>query len=256
MVHPCERHNVTKIFYMNSVNSIRKKQASRQEWVRESRFGQWFQTTDIWYDYVLSEAIFDFTQLLGHSISETRQLLDIGCHQGLAFQLLEEHFQPKTIIGVDIDQEQVTLALKAAARCHCHVKCKQGTVYNLELPDNSIDLIFCHQLLHHLSDQTSGLDELYRVLVPGGVLLLGESCRSFLDLFWVRLFFRHPKQIQKTAQEFFELVKLRGFHVGDGDIKASNPWWGQKDLGVTEKIGLPQKPQEPTEVLMVARKPF
>ncbi len=241
---------------MNSMDLMPKKQASEQEWVRESRFGQWFQTTDIWFEYVLTEALIDFNQLLGNSISETRQLLDIGCHQGVAFQLLEEHFQPKTIIGVDIDREQIRLALEAATRCQCHVICEQGTVYSLDLPDNSIDLIFCHQLLHHLSDQTSGLDELYRVLVPGGVLLLGESCRSFLDLLWVRLFFRHPKQIQKTAHEFIELVKSRGFHIGDEDIKSSIPWWSQKDLGVTKKIGWRQKPQEPTEVLMVARKPF
>ena len=238
------------------MDSIPKKQVSEQEWVRESRFGQWFQTTDIWYDYVLSEAIFDFKQLLGHSISETRQLLDIGCHQGLAFQLLEEHFQPRTIIGVDIDREQIRRALEAGTRCRCQVKCERGTVYNLGLPDNSIDVIFCHQLLHHLSDQTSALEELYRVLVPGGVLLSGESCRSFLDLLWVRLFFRHPKQIQKTAHEFVELIKVSGFQIRDEDIKFSIPWWSRKDLGVSEKIGLPQKLQEPTEVLIVARKPF
>ena len=88
---------------MNSMDLMPKKQASEQEWVPESRFGQWFQTTDIWYDYVLSEALFDFKQLLDNSIAETRQLLDIGCHQGVAFQLLEQHFQPKTIIGIDID---------------------------------------------------------------------------------------------------------------------------------------------------------
>ncbi len=241
---------------MNSMDVIPKKQVSEQEWVRESRFGQWFQTTDIWYDYVLSEAIVDFKQLLGNSISETHQLLDIGCHQGLAFQLLEEHFRPKTIIGVDIDSEQIRLALEAGTRCLCQVKCEQGTVYNLGLSDNSIDVIFCHQLLHHLSDQTSALEELYRILVPGGVLLSGESCRSFLDLLWVRLFFRHPKQIQKTAHEFVELIKASGFQIREDDIKSSIPWWSRKDLGLSEKIGLLQKPQEPTEVLMVARKPF
>ncbi len=241
---------------MNNMDLISKQQVSEQEWVRETRFGRWFLTTGIWYEYVLSEAIFDLKQLLGNSISETRQLLDIGCHQGLAFQLLEEHFQPKTIIGIDIDREQINLALQAGKHCRCQVKCEQGTVYNLDLPDNSIDVIFCHQLLHHLSDQTSALEELYRVLVPGGVLLSGESCRSFLDLLWVRLFFRHPKQIQKTAHEFVELTKASGFQIRDEDIRSSIPWWSRKDLGLSEKIGLPQKPQEPTEVLMVARKPF
>ena len=237
------------------MDAMARETTCEQVWVRESRFGQWFQTTDIWFEYVLSEAVLDFKQLLNPTLTETHQILDIGCHQGMAFNLLEEHFHPRTIIGIDIDREQISLALEAAKRCRCHVQCLHGTVYNLDLPDNSIDLIFCHQLLHHLSDQASGLDELYRVLVPGGIILIGESCRSFLDLFWVRIFFRHPKQIQKTAQEFIELVQSRGFQIRDADIKPSTPWWSRLDLGLIEKIGIPQKPQEPTEVLMIARKP-
>ena len=81
---------------MNSMDLISKNQAVGREWVRESRFGRWFLTTNIWFEYVLTEAVVDFKQLLGTNISATRQLLDIGCHQGLAFQLLEEHFHPKS----------------------------------------------------------------------------------------------------------------------------------------------------------------
>jgi len=239
---------------MNSMDVIRKKQNSEKSWVRESRFGRWFLTTDIWFQYVLSEAVADFKQLLNKSITETHQILDIGCHQGMAFALLEQHFHPRTIIGIDIDSEQISGALESAKGCRCHVKCAQGTVYNLDLPDNSIDLIFCHQLLHHLSDQTSALKELYRVLMPGGVLLIGESCRSFIHSFFVRLLFRHPNNVQKTAHEYVELVKSIGFKIYDNDIKTSTPWWSRNDFGLTEKIGLPQKAREVTEVLIIARK--
>ncbi len=225
-----------------------------KDWVRESRFGRWFLTTDIWLEYVLRIAIVDLKQLITTNVTDMPQILDIGCHQGMAFELLEEHFHPRKIIGVEIDREQIGLAQEAAKRCQCHVECVQGTVYDLDLPDSSIDLILCHQLLHHLSDQHSALDELHRVLVPGGLILISESCRSFLNLLWVRLFFRHPKQIQKTAQEYVELVKSRGFLIHDAEIQPSIPWWSRKDCGLTERMGWPQKPQEPTEVLMVARK--
>lgn len=232
-----------------------KQTTFEKEWVRESRFGRWFLTSDIWFHYVLNEAVVDLTRLLNNSMTEVHQILDIGCHQGMAFELLEQHFHPKTIVGVEIDSEEMSRALKAAERCPCQVKCVQGTVYNLDLPDNSIDLIFCHQLLHHLSDQKSGLKELYRVLRPGGVLLIGESCRSFIHSFFVSLLFRHPKNVQKTADEYVELVKSSGFQIRDEEISLSSPWWSRHDLGLIEKIGIPQKPQEPTEVLMIARKP-
>lgn len=234
---------------------IPKKQASEQEWVPESRFGRWFLTTNIWFEYVLSEAVVDFKQLLNNRVSGTPQILDAGCHQGLAFDLLEKYFEPKTIIGVDVDKGVVSLAREAAKRCQCEVKCENGTVYDLDLPDSSIDVIFSHQLIHHLSDQDRALEEYYRVLTPGGIILIGESCRSFIHSLPVRLLFRHPLYVQKSADEYVELVKSHGFTVDDEDIKTSRPWWSRHDYGLTELLGLPQKKREPTEVLMIARKP-
>lgn len=241
---------------MNSMDSILKKQTSKKEWVRESRFGRWFLTTNIWFQYVLSEAFFDLKQLLKNRLSGAHRILDAGCGQGLAFVLLEEHFQPKTIIGVDIDKEEISLAAEAAKRCKCEVKFENSTVCNLNIPDNSIDMIFCHQLIHHLPDQPTALEEFYRILVPGGRILIGESCRSFINSFYVRLLFRHPLQVQKTADEYVELIKSIGFKINDNDIKTSRPWWSRKDFGLTEKIGLPQKQQEPTEILIIASKPY
>ncbi len=237
------------------MDALEKSQTEEREWVRESRFGRWFLTTNIWFHYVLREAVVDFKQLLNNRLSGTTQMLDIGCHQGLAFELLEQHFQPKAIIGVDIDREFVVRAREMAQRCQCQVKCENGTVYNLDFPDASIDVIFSHQLLHHLSDQARALEEFYRVLVPGGIILVGESCRSFIHSLPVRLLFRHPKNVQKSADEYVELVKSFGFTVEDEDIKTSRPWWSRPDYGFTELLGWPQKQQEPTEVLMIARKP-
>jgi len=241
---------------MNSMDSILKKQTSKKDWVRESRFGRWFLTTNIWFQYVLSEAIFDLKQLLQNRLSGTQRILDAGCGQGLAFVLLEQHFQPKTIIGVDIDKEEISLAPEAAKRCTCEVKFENSTVCNLNIPDSSIDMIFCHQLIHHISDQSTALEEFYRILVPGGLILIGESCRSFINSFYVRLLFRHPLQVQKTADEYVELIKSIGFKINDNDIKTSRPWWSRKDFGLTEKIGLPQNRQEPTEILIIASKPY
>jgi ubiquinone/menaquinone biosynthesis C-methylase UbiE len=241
---------------MNSMDSILKKQTSKKDWVRESRFGRWFLSTNIWFQYVLSEAFFDLKQLLKNRLSGTHRILDAGCGQGLAFVLLEQHFQPKTIIGVDIDKEEISLASEAAKRCKCEVEFENSTVCNLNIPGSSIDMIFCHQLIHHISDQSTALEEFYRILVPGGLILIGESCRSFINSFYVRLLFRHPLQVQKTADEYVELIKSIGFKINDNDIKTSRPWWSRKDFGLTEKIGLPQNRQEPTEILIIASKPY
>ena len=240
---------------MVMMNSVPKKQASEKDWVRESRFGRWFLTTNIWFRYVLTEAVLDFKRLLKNDICEQHQLLDAGCGRGMAFALLEQHFLPGKIIGVDIDKEQVSRASEAASRCKCKVKLEHSTVSNLNISDSSIDMVFCHQLIHHISNQVAALEEFYRILVPGGVILISESCQPFINSIPVRLFFRHPMNVQKTADEYVELVRSIGFKIRERDIKASIPWWSRKDFGLTEKIGLQQAGKEVTEILMVARKP-
>ena len=232
-----------------------KKQASEKDWVRESRFGRWFLTTNIWFRYVLTEAVLDFKRLLKDDISEPRQLLDAGCGRGVAFALLEQHFLPGEIIGVDIDKEQIRIASEAARRCKCKVKLEHSTVSNLNISDSSIDMVFCHQLIHHIPDQAKALEEFYRILVPGGVILISDSCRPFINSLLVRLFFQHPMNVQKTADEYVELVRSIGFKISERDIKASIPWWSRKDFGLAEKIGLKQPGKEVTEILMIARKP-
>ena len=47
----------------------------------------------------------------------------------------------------------------------------QGSVYKLPFEDNSFDLIFCSEVLEHLDDYHLALDEIHRVLKPGGKFL-------------------------------------------------------------------------------------
>jgi ubiquinone/menaquinone biosynthesis C-methylase UbiE len=99
-------------------------------------------------------------------------------------------------------------------------------------------MIFCHQLLHHATDQTGALQRFYRLLMPGGVVMVGESCRPFVRSLPVRLLFKHPVEAQKSAAEFIGLVKSMGFEVGEHDVKISTPWWSRRDLGLLEKLGI------------------
>ena len=124
----------------------------------------------------------------------------------------------------------------------------------LDLPDASIDAIFCHQLIHHVANQKGALRELHRVLAPGGILLLAESCEAFIETWQVRWFFRHPHGVQKPAEGYLDLVRAAGFVFGDADVRIWTPWWSLPDLGFTRKLGLVRRPPVATELLVVARK--
>lgn len=224
-------------------------------WVRETRFGRWFLGTSTWYRYVLSQAIIDFKALLGERMPVAPHILDAGCGQGLAFGLLEQHFSPAVITGVDIDAEQVKKAVVAAAELATPTTALHLNASERVLAAESVDVIFCHQLLHHTGQQREALQEFYRLLKPGGILLVGESCRSFINSAPVRLLFRHPQMAQKDAQGYIDLVRSAGFCFTSQDVQTSRPWWSRRCLGVAQKLGLGVHNTEPTEILIVASKP-
>lgn len=230
--------------------------ADTRNWVRETRFGKWFVSTDIWVKYVLRVAIGDFREMLGPRLPSRPVVLDAGCGIGLSFVLLDDLCRPRTLIGTDIDLAALHTAALLPPMAGCDVQLLHASADRLPLPDHSVDVVYCHQLLHHVQAQQAVLRELLRVLRPGGYLLSAESCRSFIHSFWVRLLFRHPAMVQKTAQEYIDLIRGAGFEVAPGDVRLSTPWWSRVDFGLRERWGISSRRPDVTEVNTVATKPL
>ena len=116
-----------------------------------------------------------------------------------------------------------------------------------------MDLVVCHQLLHHCTDPARVLAELGRVLAPGGWLLVAESCRAFLGWWPVRVLFRHPPREQQTAEQYAALVEAAGFRIGAGGVMTPAPWWSVPDLGLRERFGLRAPVPEARQVRIAAQ---
>jgi ubiquinone/menaquinone biosynthesis C-methylase UbiE len=101
------------------------------------------------------------------------KVLDLGCGNGIAsyaFALLNCE-----VIAVDPDTSD-DVGLAAADRLREHIttgsiKAIQATAESLPFPDNTFDVIYERQALHHFSDLVQGLTECVRVLKPGGLFL-------------------------------------------------------------------------------------
>lgn len=227
------------------------------DWVSETRFGKWFLSTDMWYREVLSLAVAELRELGGSRVpASIDRMVDLGCGQGRTFPLIKQHFAPREIVAVDIDPRMLEQARDAAARFEIPVTVKACSVTKLDLPDDSVDAILCHQLVHHVANQAGALREMLRVLKPGGLLFLSESCKSFIDVWTVRWFFRHPPGVQKSAEGYQQLVREAGFEFDVArDVRTSTPWWSLWDFGFTRNIGLVKSPLVATELLLVANKP-
>ncbi len=225
--------------------------------VPETAFGKWFLQTSTWKVHVLERAIKDLERLIPDRQPAYAVVADVGCGWGHSLKKLNDRFSPQRLIGMDIDPEMLAASAKEAANSGVQVEFVNCSSSRLALPDNSVDLLFCHQTFHHLIDQEQAIREFFRVLKPGGVLLFAESTRRYIHSWIIRLLFRHPMDVQKSAPEYLALIRGAGFNVLPESISYPYLWWSREDLGVIERwFGIkPSSEREETLINLVASKP-
>ena len=227
--------------------------------VPETTFGIWFLRTYTWEHHVLRVAINDLKQLITTPLPEAPVLVDVGCGQGISFRLLENAFAPQRIVGVDCHAPSLDAARKAGNAIGTPVEVMHGDCAALPLPDACADIVFCHQTFHHLVEQERALAEFRRILKPGGVLLFAESTDAYIKSWVIRLLFRHPMEVQKSADGYLQMLRAGGFAFEQRNVSLPYLWWSRAtDFGLFERLGLhhpkPGKRRE-TLVNVAATKP-
>ena len=227
--------------------------------VPETRIGFWFLGTQTWTVHVIRVALNDLVRLIPERRGAYPVVLDVGCGQGKSFRPLIEHFAPQRLIGVDADERALERARREAGTEATPIELRLGDAAALGLADSSVDLVFCHQTFHHLTRQEEALLELHRVLKPGGLLLFAESTRAYIESWLIRLLFRHPMDVQRSAGEYEAMIRAYGFEFGPQNVSYPYLWWSRSDLGALEFWGFgvpPHGEREETLVNLVATKPL
>jgi ubiquinone/menaquinone biosynthesis C-methylase UbiE len=101
--------------------------------------------------------------------SDIREVLEIGCGVGHTAHFLRGEFD-FSLHGVDIDAEQIAKATQAYGgdpKLRFHV----ADATALWFSDASFDTVVAQNTLHHISRWESALEEVARVLRPGGLLV-------------------------------------------------------------------------------------
>jgi ubiquinone/menaquinone biosynthesis C-methylase UbiE len=226
--------------------------------VQETRFGVWFIGTGIWKVHVLRRALDDLERLIGGR-RQYDAILDVGFGWGHSLVELGQRYHPQRLIGADPDPVYHARVGPAVERCSVRPQLVRANSEDLSvLPDNSFDLLFCHQTFHHVIHHEAAIAEFFRVLKPGGTLMFAESTRKYIHSWIVRYLFRHPMEVQKTTPEYIDLIRGAGFKVPAEHISFPYLWWSRDDLGVMEKLGckVPEiGAREETLVNLVATKP-
>jgi ubiquinone/menaquinone biosynthesis C-methylase UbiE len=236
--------------------------AGSPAYIPETAFGDWFLQTPTWDVHVLEVALRDLDPRIPARRAGYPVVVDVGCGWGRSLKKLNDRFAPERLVGFDISPKMVAAAALEVAslrtKTGAPAEIARATSAALPLPDASVDLLFCHQTFHHLVDQDAAITEFFRVLKPGGTMLFAESTKRYIHSWIIRLLFRHPMQVQKTASEYLALVRAAGFEVPDSQVSYPFLWWSREDLGLAERVLRIKPPavREETLINLVATKPL
>lgn len=93
---------------------------------------------------------------------------DLGCGLGTLTIRVANMIKPREVYGIDIDETSLKEASKLGIKT---VKCDLNED-RIPLPDNFIDLVTMFETIEHLWNKDHALAEAYRILKPGGYLVL------------------------------------------------------------------------------------
>jgi len=172
--------------------------------------------------------------------------IDLGAGKGqIAIPLIEASSNP--VVMLDPDAGAMSQGIERARKkgLEDRLFAVVGVAEDMPLPDNSVDLVVSHGSIFFWDDPVKGLQEVYRVLRPGGKAMIGGGVGSSYPKWAAEEFFRRRKKqldqgdpqrkkhfievrSPKTFRRWAEDAKLPNFEVvGKGAFSAAEPRAGQ-----------------------------
>ncbi|MGD9895640.1 MAG: ArsR/SmtB family transcription factor [Candidatus Methylacidiphilaceae bacterium] len=107
-------------------------------------------------------------------------IADLGCGEGWLSQLLAERAQ--RVIAVDISPKMVAFATQEAKKRNlANLEFRLGDLQDPPIPSASIDIAVLSQALHHAPNPEEALAAAFRILRPGGMLVILDLCEHAFE---------------------------------------------------------------------------
>lgn len=112
-----------------------------------------------------------------------RSLLDVGCGPGSITVDLARRVAPGPVTAVDSSGQALDLARATARESGAeNIEFALCDVHDLDLADDTFDVVHAHQVLQHVADPVKALAEMRRVARPGGVVAVCDS--DYSGMYW------------------------------------------------------------------------
>ncbi len=110
-------------------------------------------------------------------LREGEAVLDVGCGTGAATRFAAEKAGSSgRVVGVDVNAGMIDVAQSMPPAQGPAIEWIEKSAYELPFTDVEFDVVLCAQTLQFLEDRPRALAEMYRVLKPGGRVVVSSWC--------------------------------------------------------------------------------
>ncbi len=158
------------------------------------------------------------------AFQKTDKVLDAGCGTGIITKLIAPHVTE--IVGLDISQDMLVQTQKDAGPNETYVL---GDMTAMPFLDASFDKVSARMVLHHLMEKAQvGVNESYRVLKPGGEIIVSEGIPpdEAIAEWYTEMFKLKEERITFSYQILTDLLKNAGFR----DVHVDEYWLRQTSI--------------------------
>jgi ubiquinone/menaquinone biosynthesis C-methylase UbiE len=99
------------------------------------------------------------------------RVLEVGCGRGCGLTVLGKLLEPVRLVGLDIEEEFLAVAERSLGEANVSAELLHGDVRDMPLPSDSFDLVIDFGTCYHIAFAARALDEIHRVLTPGGLFV-------------------------------------------------------------------------------------
>ncbi len=196
---------------------------------QEKDWGKMANKFDKTAGYVVGEAI---NEEIYERLSKEKNMgsvIEFGCGTGYFTEVIAKN--AKQVIATDVSYDMLEMA-KKQLKDYKNVSFKKADCKATNFLDNEFDTVFMANLLHVIKNPTCALEESYRILKPGGLLIAVDLTGYAMNFFdKMKMGFRYLRKIgmpPKGVKNNLSPFVLESFTVNAGFKIEENKLLGDK----------------------------